>query len=46
MQTHVNYHANLDRIVNDQMTMFAKSHKAAIIKEQNRRAENKKQEMQ
>lgn len=46
MQTYVNSQNNMDGLMNDQMTSLAKSHKAAIIKEQNRRAEKKKLEMQ
>lgn len=39
MQTHANAQTNLDNLINEQMITMAKSHKAAIIKEQNRRAE-------
>lgn len=45
-QSHVNTHSNMDSLINDQMTRMAKLHKAAIIKEQNKRAEKKKASMQ
>lgn len=46
MQIHANTQNNLDQILNERMTLMSKSHKAAIIKEQNRRAEKKKLELQ
>ena len=42
MQTHGNNLANIDQMVHDCMTNSSKSHKAAIIREQNRRHEKAK----
>jgi hypothetical protein len=46
MQWTMNSQCQLDIMLNEQMIRMAKSHKAAIIKEQNKRAEKKKLQMQ
>ena len=42
MQNYVNTQCNMDSLLSEQMTALAKSHKLSILKEHNRRAENKK----